>query len=322
LKINKNIQTIARSTLVEEANAITKLTEYIDDEFEKVVETILNSNGRVIVTGIGKSAIIASKIVATLNSTGTRSVYMHAADAIHGDLGIIHENDIVICISKSGNTEEIKVLLPLLKRIGVTIVGLVSNMDSFVALHADLVLNATIEQEADPNNLAPTTSTTVHMALGDALAVCLLQARGFTSDDFAKYHPGGSLGKQLYLKVDDIYPKNDLPIVDMDMLIKESIVIISQKRLGAAAVVNKSNELIGIFTDGDLRRMLEKHNDFASIRIKEVMTQDPITIEKGEYAIRALNTMRKHDINQLIVVEGKEVVGFLHINDLINEGIV
>jgi arabinose-5-phosphate isomerase len=322
LKINKNIQTIARSTLVEEANAITKITEYIDDEFEKVVETILNSNGRVIVTGIGKSAIIASKIVATLNSTGTRSVYMHAADAIHGDLGIIHENDIVICISKSGNTEEIKVLLPLLKRIGVTVVGLVSNMDSFVALHADLVLNATIEHEADPNNLAPTTSTTVHMALGDALAICLLQARGFTSDDFAKYHPGGSLGKQLYLKVDDIYPKNDLPIVDEDMLIKESIVIISQKRLGAAAVVNKSNELIGIFTDGDLRRMLEKHNDFASIRIKEVMTPNPITIEKGEYAIRALNTMRKHDINQLIVVEGKKVVGFLHINDLINEGIV
>lgn len=322
MKITKNIQNIARSTLVEEANAITKVTEYIDDEFEKIVESILNSNGRVIVTGIGKSAIVASKIVATLNSTGTPSVYMHAADAIHGDLGMIQANDIVICISKSGNTEEIKVLLPLLKRLGAKVIGLVSNLDSYVAKHSDMVMNATIDQEADPNNLAPTTSTTVHMALGDALAVCLLQARGFSSDDFAKYHPGGSLGKQLYLKVDDIYPKNELPLVDEDLLIKESIVIISKKRLGAAAVLNKQSELIGIFTDGDLRRMLEKHNDFSKIRISEVMTKDPVTIEKGEYAIRALNLMRKHDINQLIVVDGKKVVGFLHINDLINEGIV
>lgn len=322
MKITKNIQTIARSTLVEEANAIKKITEYIDDQFEEVVETILNIKGRVVVTGIGKSAIVASKIVATLNSTGTPSVYMHAADAIHGDLGIIQADDIVICISKSGNTEEIKVLLPLLKRLGVKVVGLVSNMNSIVAKQADYVLNATIEQEADPNNLAPTTSTTVHMALGDALAICLLQARGFSSQDFAKYHPGGSLGKQLYLKVDDIYPKNELPLVDEDLKIKESIVIISEKRLGAAAVINKNKELIGIFTDGDLRRMLEKHNDFNSLRIKEVMTADPVTIEKGEYAIRALNVMRKHDINQLIVVEGKQVVGFLHINDLINEGIV
>lgn len=322
MKITKNIQTIARSTLVEEANAITKITEYIDDQFEEVVETILNIKGRVVVTGIGKSAIVASKIVATLNSTGTPSVYMHAADAIHGDLGIIQADDIVICISKSGNTEEIKVLLPLLKRLGVKVVGLVSNMNSIVAKQADYVLNATIEQEADPNNLAPTTSTTVHMALGDALAICLLQARGFSSQDFAKYHPGGSLGTQLYLKVDDIYPKNELPLVDEDLKIKESIVIISEKRLGAAAVINKNKELIGIFTDGDLRRMLEKHNDFNSLRIKEVMTADPVTIEKGEYAIRALNVMRKHDINQLIVVEGKQVVGFLHINDLINEGIV
>lgn len=308
--------------MVEEANAITKVTEYIDDQFEAVVETILNTNGRVIVTGIGKSAIVASKIVATLNSTGTPSVFMHAADAIHGDLGIIQANDVVICISKSGNTEEIKVLLPLLKRLGAKVVGLVSNMDSYVAKQADLVINATIDQEADPNNLAPTTSTTVHMALGDALAICLLQAKGFTASDFAKFHPGGSLGKQLYLKVDDIYPKNEVPLVDEDMLIRESIVIISQKRLGAAAVVNESKELLGIFTDGDLRRMLEKHSDFSRLRIKEVMTANPVTIDKGEYAIRALNVMRKHDINQLIVVQGKKVVGFLHINDLINEGIV
>lgn len=308
--------------MVEEANAITKITEYIDDQFEEVVNSILNSKGRVVVTGIGKSAIIANKIVATLNSTGTRSVYMHAADAIHGDLGIIHENDTVICISKSGNTEEIKVLLPLLKRIGVTVIGLVSNMDSFVARQSDLVLNATIDKEADPNNLAPTTSTTVHMALGDALAICLLQARGFTSSDFAKYHPGGSLGKQLYLKVDDIYPNNEMPLVDEDMLVKESILVISEKRLGLAAIVNSKNELVGVFTDGDLRRMLEKHNDFSNIRVKEVMTADPITINKGEYAIRALNVMRENAISQLIVVEGKHVAGFLHINDLINEGIV
>jgi arabinose-5-phosphate isomerase len=322
LKITKNIQTIARQTLVEEAKAITKITEFIDDEFEKVVTTILDLKGRVIVTGIGKSAIIASKIVATLNSTGTPSVYMHAADAIHGDLGIIQEEDIVLCISKSGNTSEIKVLLPLIKRLGVKVIGMVSHMESYVAKHADLRLNATIEQEADPNNLAPTTSTTVQLALGDALAICLLQAKGFTSGDFAKYHPGGSLGKQLYLTVDDIYPNNELPIIKQGTLIQPSIVTISEKRLGAAAIVNDNEELIGIFTDGDLRRMLEKYSDFSNITIEEVMTPDPKTIQKGEFAIRALNLMKEHDISQLIVVEGKKVVGFLHINDLLNEGIV
>ena len=322
MKITKNIQTIARQTLVEEAKAITKITEFIDDEFEKVVTTILDLKGRVIVTGIGKSAIIASKIVATLNSTGTPSVYMHAADAIHGDLGIIQEEDIVLCISKSGNTSEIKVLLPLIKRLGVKVIGMVSHMESYVAKHADLRLNATIEQEADPNNLAPTTSTTVQLALGDALAICLLQAKGFTSGDFAKYHPGGSLGKQLYLTVDDIYPNNELPIIKQGTLIQPSIVTISEKRLGAAAIVNDNEELIGIFTDGDLRRMLEKYSDFSNITIEEVMTPDPKTIQKGEFAIRALNLMKEHDISQLIVVEGKKVVGFLHINDLLNEGIV
>lgn len=322
MKITKNIQTIARSTLVEEAKAITKIAEFIDSEFETVVNTILQSKGRVIVTGIGKSAIIASKLVATLNSTGTPSVYMHAADAIHGDLGIIQSDDVVICISKSGNTEEIKVLLPLIKRLGAKIIGMVCNMDSYVAKHSDLRLNATVESEADPNNLAPTTSTTVQLALGDALAVCLLQARGFTSRDFAKYHPGGSLGKQLYLKVDDIYPKNELPILKADALVKNSILEISKKRLGAAAVVNDSEELIGIFTDGDLRRMLEKYSDFSKISIGEVMTSNPKTIAKGEYAIRALNLMREFDINQLIVVDENKVVGFLHISDLLNEGIV
>lgn len=322
LKLQKNIQTIAKATLYKEAEAITRVTNYIDDVFEAAVKEILDMQGRLVVTGIGKSAIIANKIVATLNSTGTPALFMHAADAIHGDLGMIQAEDIVLCISKSGNTEEIKVLIPLIKRTGAKTIGLVSNEDCFVARHVDFVLKALIDEEADPNNLAPTTSTTVHMAMGDALAVSLLQARGFTSKDFAKYHPGGSLGKQLYLKVDDIYPKNELPIVNEKDLVKDSILTISKKRLGAAAVVDDQHKLVGIFTDGDLRRMLEKHDSFTELTIGEVMTRNPKTIKKGEYAIRALNEMREHDINQLIVLEGENVVGFLHISDLLNEGIV
>lgn len=323
MNLSKNIQTIAKETLLKEADAIKNVIDYIDEEFELIVKEILSMKGRLVITGVGKSAIIANKIVATLNSTGTPAIFMHAADAIHGDLGMIREEDLVMCISKSGNTEEIKVLLPLLKRTGARIIGMVSNPDCYVARHADFVIRAIIGEEADPNNLAPTTSTTVHMAVGDALAVSLLWARGFTSEDFAKYHPGGSLGKQLYLRVDDIYPKNELPIVQETDLVKDSILVISKKRLGAAAVVNTQNELVGIFTDGDLRRMLEKHDDFSSIKIGEVMTSNPKTINKGEYAIRALNKMRQHDINQLIVVDQqKQVAGFLHISDLLNEGIV
>jgi len=323
LNLSKNIQTIAKETLLKEAEAIKKVIDYIDDEFEQIVREILRMKGRLVITGVGKSAIIANKIVATLNSTGTPAMFMHAADAIHGDMGMIREEDLVMCISKSGNTEEIKVLLPLLKRTGAKIIGLVSNEDCYVTKHADYSIRAIIDVEADPNNLAPTTSTTVHLAVGDALAVSLLWARGFTSEDFAKYHPGGSLGKQLYLKVDDIYPKNELPIVQESDLVKASILVISKKRLGAAAVVNPQQELVGIFTDGDLRRMLEKHDDFSSITIGEVMTRNPKTIDKGEYALRALNKMREHDINQLIVVDQqKRVAGFLHISDLLNEGIV
>lgn len=323
MNLNKNIQTIAKETLHKEAEAIKKVIDYIDEEFELIVREVLNMSGRLVVTGVGKSAIIANKIVATLNSTGTPAMFMHAADAIHGDMGMIREEDLVLCISKSGNTEEIKVLLPLIKRTGAKIIGLVSNDDCYVTKHADYSIRAIIDGEADPNNLAPTTSTTVHMAVGDALAVSLLWARGFTSEDFAKYHPGGSLGKQLYLKVDDIYPKNELPIVLESDLVKASILVISKKRLGAAAVVNQHKELVGIFTDGDLRRMLEKHDDFSSLTIGEVMTSNPKTINKGEYALRALNKMREYDINQLIVVDQqKQVVGFLHISDLLNEGIV
>lgn len=323
MNLNKNIQTIAKETLHKEAEAIKKVIDYIDEEFELIVKEILEMRGRLVITGVGKSAIIANKIVATLNSTGTPAMFMHAADAIHGDMGMIREEDLVLCISKSGNTEEIKVLLPLIKRTGAKIIGLVSNDDCYVIKHADYSIRAIIDEEADPNNLAPTTSTTVHMAVGDALAVSLLWARGFTSEDFAKYHPGGSLGKQLYLKVDDIYPKNELPVVQETDLVKASILVISKKRLGAAAVVNTQKELVGIFTDGDLRRMLEKHDDFSSLTIGEVMTSNPKTINKGEYALRALNMMRQYDINQLIVVDQqKQVVGFLHISDLLNEGIV
>ena len=313
---------MARAALRKEAQAIEKITEFIDEGFEDIVTLILNMKGRVVITGVGKSGIVAGKIVATMNSTGTPAIFMHAADAIHGDLGMILPDDVVICISKSGNTEEIKVLVPLIKRTGAQLIGLVSNVDSFLGRQSDFILNATLDEEADPNNLAPTTSTTVHMALGDALACCLLEARGFTGEDFARYHPGGSLGKQLYLKVDDIYPKNELPIVQENDLVKATILVISKKRLGAAAVVNDTGQLVGIFTDGDLRRMLEKHTSFQDLTVGQVMTKAPKTINKGEYAIRALNVMREFDINQLIVMDNDQVAGFIHISDLLNEGIV
>lgn len=322
MKLVKNIQIQAIVALRKEARAIEKITEFIDEGFEDIVNLILKMKGRVVVTGVGKSAIVARKMVATLNSTGTPALFMHAADAIHGDLGMVLPGDVVICISKSGNTAEIKLLIPLIRRTGTRLIGLVSRVDSYLGRQADYLLNATIEEEADPNNLAPTTSTTVHMALGDALACCLSEARGFTGHDFARYHPGGSLGKQLYLKVDDIYPKNELPIVQENDLVKATILVISKKRLGAAAVVDNDGHLTGIFTDGDLRRMLEKYADFQKLRIGEVMSKSPKTIEKGEYAIRALNLMREFDINQLIVMDGYKVEGFIHISDLLNEGIV
>ncbi len=322
MNLTKNIQTTAKRTLLQEAAAIQKVATYIDTEFEQIVELILSMKGRLVVTGIGKSAIIANKIVATMNSTGTPSLFMHAADAIHGDLGMLQKEDVVICISKSGNTPEIKVVVPLLKRTGAKLIALVSNTNSFLGIQSDHILNATMDEEADPNNLAPTTSTTVHMALGDALAVSLLAARGFTSEDFARYHPGGSLGKQLYLKVDDIYPKNELPIIDQSQKVKAAILVMSKSRLGAAAVVDLEKKLVGIFTDGDLRRMLEKHDSFDHLSVGEVMSQKPVTIEKGDFAIRALNIMREKDINQLIVMDNEAIVGFIHISDLLNEGIV
>lgn len=322
MNLVKNIKQIARNVLINEAGAILKISEYIDDSFEECVKYLYSSEGRVVITGIGKSAIIANKIVATLNSTGTPALFMHAADAIHGDLGMIQKNDTVLCISKSGNTPEIKVLVPLLKRTGTKIIALVSNTSSYLSTHADFVLNATIAEEACPNNLAPTTSTTAHLALGDALAICLLEAKGFTSDDFARYHPGGSLGKQLYLKVEDIYPNNEVPMVREEDAVKDIILEISSKRLGAAAVVDPEQRLIGVITDGDLRRMLEKHSNIGALKAKDIMNFFPKSIDSGEFAIRALNKMQKNNIAQLIVLKDDKVAGFIHLHDLLKEGIV
>lgn len=322
MKLAKNIKTSAIQVLQKEADAVQNLINYIDEDFVTCVEAILASPGRVVITGIGKSAIVANKIVATLNSTGTPALFMHAADAIHGDLGMIQKDDFVICISKSGNTPEIKVLVPLLKRLGSKLIALVSNTKSYLAEHADYVLNATIAEEACPNNLAPTTSTTVHMALGDALAVCLLEARGFSSEDFAKYHPGGALGKQLYLTVADVVPKNLVPKVSESAPLSEIIVEISSKRLGATAVVDKNDQLLGIITDGDLRRMLLSGADINQVKASEIMTKNPKSIAQAEFAIRALNQMKEHNITQLVAMDGDKIVGFIHIHDLMKEGIV
>jgi arabinose-5-phosphate isomerase len=322
LNLVKNIKKIARDVLINESRAIENLSNLIDDNFEACVNEIYSAKGRVVVTGIGKSAIIANKIVATLNSTGTPAIFMHAADAIHGDLGMVQKEDIVICISKSGNTPEIKVLVPLLKRRGSKLVALVSNTNSYLALQADFVLNATIAEEACPHNLAPTTSTTAHLAMGDALAVCLLELRNFSSRDFAEFHPGGSLGKQLYLRVSDIYVHNQLPMIHENASIKDVIVEISTKRLGCTAVVDENQKLLGIITDGDLRRMLEKNTNIVGLKASDIMTRSPKRIEKNEYAVKALHEMQKNNITQLTVMDGDKLVGFIHLHDLLKEGII
>jgi arabinose-5-phosphate isomerase len=322
LKIIKNIRLIAKNVLLNEANAIKNLVKYLDKDFEDCVKAIIENKGRIVVTGVGKSAIIANKIVATLNSTGTPAIFMHAADAIHGDLGMIQKEDMVICLSKSGNTPEIKVLVPLLKRTGSKLIALVSNTNSFLAKESDFVLNATIDKEACPHDLAPTTSTTAALALGDALAICLLEMRQFSSKDFAKFHPGGALGRKLYLKVSDIYPHHSVPVVKEDAAIKAIIMEISSKRLGATAVINKKKELIGLITDGDLRRMLNKHKDISGIKASDIMTKSPKTIDADEYAANALKMMQDKNITQLIVVKNNKLAGFVHIHDLLKEGLV
>ena len=317
----ENIINIARQTITEEAAAVAKLTDYIDDDFTQAVDYILHSKGRVVITGIGKSAMIANKIVATMNSSGTPAIFMHAADAIHGDLGIIQQEDVVICISKSGNTPEIKVLVPLLKRGNNKLIAITSNKGSVLAQQADWVLYAHVEKEACPNNLAPTTSTTAQLVLGDALAVCLLEMKHFGSSDFAKYHPGGALGKRLYLKVSDIVVHNQKPEVSPDTDIKKVIVEISAKMLGVAAVIDQGN-IVGVVTDGDIRRMLSKTDTIKGLTAKDIMSVRPKTIDFDSLAIDALNLMEKNKITQLLVTQDGKYAGIIHLHNLIQEGLL
>jgi len=321
LKSREEIIGIAQQTIQAELDAMAGMKNAIDNDFADVVELILHSKGRVIITGIGKSAIIANKIVSTLNSTGTPAVFMHAADAIHGDLGIIQETDLVICLSKSGETAEIKVLVPLLKQHGNKLVAMVGNTVSYLAKSADYVLDTTVPKEACTNNLAPTASTTAQLVMGDALAVALLECRGFTSRDFARLHPGGSLGKQLYLRVADLYINNEKPMVEMNADIRQIIMEISAKRLGATAVMDK-DALIGIITDGDLRRMLEINTDISSITAADIMTRNPKTIAPASLVVEALALMRSHNITQLPVMESGRYVGVIHLHDILKEGIL
>jgi len=322
LKDLNSIITTAKETILIESKAIANLSNLIDENFENAVKFILNSNGRVIVTGIGKSANIATKIVATFNSTGTPAIFMHAADAIHGDLGTIQNDDVVICISKSGNTPEIKVLVPLIQNYGNKIIAITGNIESFLGANADFTLNTFVEKEACPNNLAPTTSTTAQLVMGDALAVCLLKLKGFSSKDFAKYHPGGALGKRLYLRVSDLIKNNQIPKVTEDSSITDVIVEITEKRLGATAVVN-NDVILGIITDGDIRRMLSKSAEISSFTAKDIMSLSPKTISVDAMAIDALEKLENNDITQILVTDAanKNYLGVVHLHDLIKEGI-
>ncbi len=317
-----SINQIALQTIDLEAKAVSGLASFINEDFEKVVQAIATCKGRIVISGIGKSAIVAQKIVATLNSTGTPSLFMHAADAIHGDLGMVGKEDVVMIISKSGESPEIKVLVPLIRNFGNTLVGMVGEAGSYLAANSTFVLNTSVEQEACPNNLAPTSSTTAQMVMGDVLAVCLMQLRGFRPDDFAKFHPGGTLGKKLYLRVSDLSEKNEKPCVLPEQLLKEVIVEITQKRLGVTAVVDSENNLKGIITDGDLRRMLEKSTDIDYIKAGDIMTINPKTIEPEAMAVDALDQMRKNQITQLVVAKKEKYLGIIHLHDLIREGLV
>jgi len=321
LDINFNILATAKSTLKAESDAITKAIDFLNDDFLKSVQAIFNTKGRLVITGIGKSAHIGQKIVATLNSTGTPSLFMHAAEAVHGDLGMITKDDVVLCISKSGNSPEIKVLAPLLKRDGNILIGMTGNESSFLGKNSDFVINAYVEKEADPNNLAPTTSTTVQLALGDALAVALIEMRNFTANDFAKFHPGGALGKKLLLKIKDILDGKNKPAVTIESTIQQVIFEISNKRLGVTAVLD-SDEIKGIITDGDIRRMLEKTTDLSSITAKDIMTVNPKSIETNSKVEDALNIMESFEITQLVVTDNNLYAGIIHLHDILKEGIV
>lgn len=318
----QSIKQAALRTIRLEADSIAGLQQYIDDDFVNAIHVISAVKGRVVISGIGKSAIVAQKIVATLNSTGTPSVFMHAADAIHGDLGMIQKEDVVIIVSKSGTSPEIKVLLPMIKNFSDKLIAIVGNTESVLATQADIVLNTTVSQEACPNNLAPTSSTTAQMVMGDAIAVALMELKGFSSEDFAKFHPGGTLGKRLYLRVQDFFIHNEQPKVTAEAPLKKVIMEMTSKRLGATAVVDGNNKLLGIITDGDLRRMLEKNMASKKIIAENIMTKSPITIDADALAAEALDILRKHDISQLVVTDKLQYAGFIHLHDLIREGII
>lgn len=321
MKSSKEILEIAHRTISAESEAINLLKDHLNNDFAKLVETIMGLKGRVIVTGVGKSAIIAQKIVATFNSTGTPAIFMHAADAVHGDLGIIQKDDLVLCLSKSGNTPEIKVLIPLLKQGNNPLACIVGEKDSYLARQSDFVLDASIIKEACPNNLAPTTSTTVQLVMGDALAICLVECKAFSEKDFAKYHPGGALGKKLYLKAGDLSKQNERPELNINASIKDAILEITKKRLGLVAIV-ENFELRGVITDGDLRRMMEKHQSFENLKAVDIMNQNPKTIDEDEMAVAALNKMKQYNITQLIVTKNNKYEGVVHLHDLLREGII
>ena len=321
MKTNKNILEIAKKTIESESNSIAKLADLLTDDFIKAVEIIFNSKGRLVVTGIGKSAIIAQKMVATMNSTGTPSLFLHASEAIHGDLGMVQPNDVVICISKSGNSPEIKVLVPILKQFGNSLIAITGNTTSFLAKGADFILDTTVDSESCPNNLAPTNSTTAQLVMGDALAVCLMELRDFKATDFAKYHPGGALGKKLLLRVGDMLDQSHKPEVAPDTNIKKVIFEISEKRLGVTAVI-ENNKVIGIITDGDIRRMLNNNDTFGHLTAKDIMTKNPKTIQLTSMVTDALNILEDFSITQLIVTEQEKYKGVLHLHDILKEGIV
>lgn len=318
----EELSNIAQEVVRKEAAAVARLSGFIDEQFISVLELIFNSKGRLIITGIGKSAIIANKVVATLNSTGTPAVFMHAADAIHGDLGIIQKDDVVLCLSKSGNTAEIKVLVPWIKKMGNKIIGMVSDTNSFLAQHSDFVIKASVDSEACPNNLAPTSSTTAQLVMGDALAVCLLKMRGFSQEDFARVHPGGSLGKKLYTRVSDIIDRAVRPMVKEDETIQNTILNISANRLGATVVLHETGDIAGIITDGDVRRMVEKGLSIHSLRARDIMSSNPKRVESDELAVNAFNMMEKNKITSLVVLEKGKYIGLVHIHDILREGIV
>lgn len=319
---SQSIISSALRTIELEALSVSGLAVFINADFVKAVEKIAATKGRLVISGIGKSAVVAQKIVATLNSTGTPALFMHAADAIHGDLGMIQQHDVVMIISKSGDSPEIKVLASLIKSFGNTFIGMVGNVQSYLAQQSDIVLNTTVQQEACPNNLAPTTSTTAQMVMGDALAVCLMELKGFNSHDFAKYHPGGILGKKLYLRVSDLSSQNEKPKVLCTASLKEIIVEMTKMRLGAAVVIDDDNKVLGIITDGDLRRMLEKTNDFSQLTAKDIMTINPKAITADALATEALDTMKGNNISQLVVIQNEKYAGVIHLHDLIREGII